>query len=55
MFVLRGQRVEQRSVEVGLGDDERVEIRAGVEPGDRVVVRGLETLTDQMLVRVTGP
>lgn len=55
VFVLRGQRVEQRSVEVGLGDDERVEIRAGVEPGDRVVVRGLETLTDQMLVRVTGP
>jgi len=54
VFVLRGQRVEQRAVEVGLGDDEIVEIRSGVEPGDRVVVRGLETLTDQMTVRVTG-
>lgn len=55
VFVLRGQRVEQRAVEIGLGDDEYVEVRQGVEPGDRIVVRGLETLTDQMLVRVTGP
>lgn len=55
VFVLRGQRVEQRTVEIGLGDDEHVEIRQGVEPGDRVVVRGLETLTDQMPVRVSGP
>jgi len=54
VFVLRGQRVEQRAIDVGLGDDEYVEVRQGVEPGDRVVVRGLETLTDQMLVRVSG-
>lgn len=54
VFVLRGQRVEQRAVRTGLGDDELVEVREGVAPGDRVVVRGLETLTDQMLVRVTG-
>ncbi len=54
VFVLRGQHVTQQPVELGLGDDEIVEVRAGVMPGDRVVVRGLETLTDQMLVRVTG-
>src|SRR5690606_11963481 len=54
VFVLRGQRVEQRAVQLGLGDDELVEVRDGVVPGDRVVVRGLETLTDQMPVRVTG-
>jgi len=54
VFVLRGQRVVQQAVQLGLGDDELVEIREGVAPGDRVVVRGLETLTDQMLVRVTG-
>ena len=27
-------------------DDEIVEIRQGLEPGERIVVRGLETLTD---------
>jgi RND family efflux transporter MFP subunit len=53
VFVLRGQRVVRQEVALGLGDDEIVEVREGVAPGDRVVVRGLETLTDQMFVRVT--
>lgn len=53
VFVLRGQRVSRQEVTLGLGDDELVEIREGVEPGERIVVRGLETLTDQMLVRVS--
>ena len=54
MFVLKGQRVSQVNVVLGLGDDEIVEVREGVEPGDRIVVRGLETLTDGTRVRVTG-
>jgi membrane fusion protein, multidrug efflux system len=54
VFVLRGQRVEQLAVTLGLGDDEFVEIVEGLVPGERVVVRGLETLTDQMFVRVAG-
>lgn len=54
VFVLRGQRVVQRPVELGLGDDDRVEVRGGLDPGERVVVRGLETLTDQTRVRVSG-
>jgi len=54
VFVLKGQRVIRQEVTLGLGNDEVVEVRNGVQPGDRVVVRGLETLTDQMHVRVTG-
>jgi RND family efflux transporter MFP subunit len=54
VFVLKGQRVARTEVELGLGDDDIVEIRTGVEAGDKVVVRGLETLTDQTRVRVTG-
>jgi membrane fusion protein, multidrug efflux system len=53
VFVLRGQRVARQEVTLGLGDDELVEVRDGIAAGDRVVVRGLETLTDQMFVRVT--
>jgi membrane fusion protein (multidrug efflux system) len=52
VFVLSGQRVLQREVRLGLGDDELVEVREGVEAGERIVVRGLETLTNEMLVRV---
>jgi membrane fusion protein (multidrug efflux system) len=55
VFVLSGQRVSQRIVSLGFGDDEIVEVREGVAAGERVVVRGLETLTDDMLVRVDGP
>jgi RND family efflux transporter MFP subunit len=52
VFVLRQQYVAQQAVELGLGDDERVEVRAGVAQGDLVVVSGLETLTDKMAVRM---
>ena len=54
VFVLKGRRVEQREVKLGLGDDRTVEVREGLEPGERIVVRGLETLTDGSRVRVTG-
>lgn len=54
VFVLRGQQVSKREVALGLGDDDIVEIRQGLEPGERIVVRGIETLTDGTRVRVSG-
>ena len=54
VFVLRGQKVNRREVVAGLGDDEIIEIRSGVEAGERIVVRGLETLTDGTRVQVSG-
>ena len=54
VFVLRGQEVARRSVVLGLGDDDVVEVREGLEPGERIVVKGLETLTDGTRVRVSG-
>ena len=49
---LNGQRASRRDVSLGLGDDEQVQVLAGVALGDRIVVRGLETLTDGTPVRV---
>lgn len=54
VFVVKGQKVEETEVRLGFGDDDVVEIVEGLEPGDRVVITGLETLTDQASVRVTG-
>lgn len=54
VFLLDGQRVSRRDVRLGLGDDAQVEITGGLALGDRVVVRGLETLTDGTRVRVVG-
>ncbi len=54
VFVLSGQRVNKKEVVLGLGDDNIVEIRSGLTEGERVVTRGIETLDDQVRVRVTG-
>lgn len=54
VFILKGQRVILKHVIPGLGDDDFVEIREGLSVGERVVTRGMETLTDQARVRVTG-
>lgn len=54
VFLLDGQRVSRRDVRLGLGDDVVVQVFAGVALGDRVVVRGLETLVDGTRVRVIG-
>jgi membrane fusion protein (multidrug efflux system) len=54
VFVLNGQKVARREVVLGLGDDDIVEIRQGIEAGERIVVRGLETLTDGTRVQVSG-
>lgn len=54
VFVLDGQKVSQRRVGLGLGDDDKVQILEGLSVGDRVVVRGLETLTDGTRVRPVG-
>jgi len=54
VFVLNGQKVSRREVGLGLGDDDVIEIRDGVEPGEKIVVRGLETLSDGTSVRVSG-
>ncbi len=54
VFVLDGQRVSRREVRLGLGDNDKVQILDGLAVGDRIAVRGLETLTDGTRVRVIG-
>ena len=54
VFILDGQRVSRRDVRLGLGDDDKVQVLDGLALGDRIVVRGLETLTDGTRVRVIG-
>lgn len=54
VFVVSGKKAQRRDVLLGLGDDRRVEIREGVEPGERIVTRGVETLSDETPVRDSG-
>ena len=54
VFVLDGQRVSKRTVQVGLGDNERVQVLAGLRVGDTIVKRGFMTLVDGARVRVLG-
>lgn len=54
VFVLDGQRAVRREVVLGLGDDDKIEVREGVIAGERIVIHGLETLTDGTRVRVAS-
>jgi HlyD family secretion protein len=52
VFVIRGDVVERRAVQVGGADGDRVEVRAGLQNGDRVVIAPPEALRDGMRVVV---
>jgi RND family efflux transporter MFP subunit len=52
VFVVRGDTVERRAVQVAGTDGDRLEIRAGVTPGERVVVTPAPELKDGSQVKV---
>jgi len=54
VFVLRGEVVELRAIQVGGADGDRIEVRAGLQGGDRVVVSPPEGLRDGMRVKVAA-
>jgi RND family efflux transporter MFP subunit len=45
-FVIRGETVERRAVRTGGTDGDRIEVVAGLQPGDRVVLNPPSELTD---------
>jgi RND family efflux transporter MFP subunit len=51
-FVVRGDAVERRPIRIGGTDGDRVEVPAGLQPGDRVVLSPPPTLSDQSKVIV---
>lgn len=54
-FVVEGGVARERELQLGLStEDGRVEVRSGVKPGEKLVVRGAEALSDGAKVRVTG-
>lgn len=55
VFTLKSRsRVERRRVELGRIDGERIEVRSGLQAGERVVSRGGAFLSDGDLVRVSN-
>ena len=51
-FVVRGDAVERRAIRIGGTDGDRMEVLAGLQPGDRVVLSPPATLSDQSKVIV---
>jgi RND family efflux transporter MFP subunit len=51
-FVVRGDAVERRAIRLGGTDGDRVEVMAGLQPGDRVVLSPPPQLVDQSKVIV---
>ena len=53
VFVVEKQRAIMKEVELGLEDKENIEIISGLEEGERIVLRGYETLKDKTRVTVS--
>jgi membrane fusion protein (multidrug efflux system) len=53
-LVGEGNRVHRTQVRTGAHQDGRVEILAGLRPGQRVVTEGIIKVTDGMEVRLQG-
>jgi RND family efflux transporter MFP subunit len=51
-FVVRGDAVERRAIRLGGSDGDRVEVLAGLQPGDRVVLSPPPNLADQSKVAI---
>jgi membrane fusion protein, copper/silver efflux system len=54
VFVAVGDRFEPRTVTLGVQLAERVEIRAGLAPGERIVSAGVFLLDSESRLRATG-
>jgi len=50
-FVLQGDRVQRREVQIGVDGEDWLEITRGLSPEDEVVVAGIEGLADNAQVR----
>ena len=53
VFVVKGDRLASRELQVGERLGDRVEITSGVKEGERVAITDVDTLTDGALVVVT--
>jgi multidrug efflux pump subunit AcrA (membrane-fusion protein) len=52
VFVVTADRVERRAIRTGGTDGDRLEVLAGLQPGDRVVLSPPPALTAGMLIKV---
>jgi len=54
VFVVNGDRLDMRELQVGERLGDRIEVTSGVKPGERVVVSDVETLNGGEIVAVTS-
>jgi len=54
LFVVEGGRAQQRNVQIGLSQENLVEIRQGVQEGEMVVVAGQHNLSTGARVKIQG-
>ncbi|MSQ44271.1 MAG: efflux RND transporter periplasmic adaptor subunit [Chloroflexi bacterium] len=55
IFVINENVAALRALELGLGDDRKVEVKTGVQPDESIVISGQATLRDKDAVRVVTP
>jgi multidrug efflux system membrane fusion protein len=55
VYVVEGKQAVERVIEIGLRTpDGRIEVRSGLKPGEKVVIRGADALRNGVEVNVGG-
>mgnify|MGYP000624670650 CR=1 FL=1 len=52
VYVVEDNTAEERFIQTGIEDDERIEVLSGLEENERLIVKGFETLRDKSKVKV---
>ena len=52
MFVLEGDQLVQRELEVGLVNSDYVEILSGAQPGEKIVISDMRAYENQSTIQV---
>jgi RND family efflux transporter MFP subunit len=52
-FVINADTAHRRPVTIGVEDEDWVEVKSGLQPGEDVVVAGIESLSEGVKVRTT--
>lgn len=53
VFVVRGQKVSQQRVLLGMNINDMVIVKDGLQPGDQIVTEGIQKLRDNVIVALT--
>jgi membrane fusion protein (multidrug efflux system) len=55
VFVVNGNKVNQRKISIGMQINDKVIVKDGLKPGETIVTEGTQKLKDNSVVAINSP